>query len=149
MMRYVICSVLALMLAVVNARAEEDPFNHGRFYEAKMEISGSIIDIAGAMKAKPDKMMFEVLLAKRLEELKQKFPIDYTIMVSQSDGSNPEAPEMVAITLIGYEDEKGFIGWKFDTVFSENMVFAFVLSLPDRNIPEISWDQYYRYKVIK
>lgn len=140
--------LLSLLFSSV-AWAEEDPFNHGRFYEAKMEISGSIIDIAGAMKTKPDKMMFEVLLAKRLEELKQKFPIDYTIMVSQSDGSNPNAPEMVAITLVGYQDEKGFIGWKFDTVFSDNMVFAFVLSLPDRNIPEISWEQYYRYKVIK
>lgn len=140
---------IALIAFLGTAKAEQDPFNHGRFYEAKMEISGSIIDIAGAMKNSPNKADFREQLTKRLDQLKAEFPIDHTVIVVENDGTNPEAPDMVAVTLIAYEDEKGFIAWKFDTVFHDNQVFAFVMSLPDRNIPDVGWEQYYRYKVIK
>lgn len=130
----------------VSAQTVPD-FDHSRFYRAKTEISEAILDTAGDMKSNPDKALFEIKLNTRLALIAQNYPIDHLVIVQKPD--DPNLPEMLAVTLIGYEDEGGFIGWKFDTVFSEQMVFAFVIALQDRTIPEISWDEYYRYKVIK
>lgn len=139
---------LVFVLFVGSACAQEpEEFDHSRFYRAKVEIAAAIFSVAEPMKEKPDKVTFTTQLQQKLAELGNKYPIDFTVIVEEP--KNPNLPEMISITLIGYEDEKGFIGWKFDTIFSEKMVFGFVIALQDRTIPKISWEDYYRYKVVK
>lgn len=146
-----ICSFLIIILVVLfgtPAKSQSVPdFDHSKFYKAKIEISEAILDVARSMRVKPDKDVFQREMNARLALLGATYPIDYTVIVYEP--KDPNLPELITVTLIGYEDEGGFIGWKFDTLFSGEQVFAFVIALQDRTIPDITWDEYYRYKVIK
>lgn len=142
-----VVSIAFILFITFPVKAQETDFDYSRFYQAKTDISDAIFAISEPMKVKPDKMLFEILLSEKLSELAQKYPIDYTIIAEQPN--NTDLPEMITVVLIGYQDEKSFIGYKFDTIFSEKMVFGFVIALQDRTVPDISWEDYYRYKVVK
>lgn len=133
---------LALMSTL--AQAQEDTFDHSRFYQAKNAVRQELIETVKQIGFSATESDFKNELDKRLSWTASKNPgMDYTVLTSKMDDA------ILIITLIGYNDEKGFVGWKFDTIVVDNAAYFFSITLPDRQIPELGPEDYYQWHRMK
>lgn len=136
--------LLAVMIPVTASSSEDIDFDHSRFYRAKEAIRHELIETTKEVDFSSNEYDFKSVLERRLAEVVRNIPqLDYTVLTSSQDDA------LIVIALIGYNDEKGFIGWKFDTVIVENSAYFFSATLPDRMIPELKPEDYYRWHTMK
>lgn len=132
------------MIPVTAFSSEDIDFDHSRFYRAKEAIRHELIETTKEVDFSSNEYNFKSVLERRLAEVVRNIPqLDYTVLTSSQDDA------LIVIALIGYNDEKGFIGWKFDTVIVENSAYFFSATLPDRMIPELKPEDYYRWHTMK
>lgn len=123
---------------------EPEEFDHSRFYQVKNTVRHELIETTKEVGFSPTEYDFKTVLERRLALAVQKNPgMDYTVLSSKMDDA------ILIITLIGYNDEKGFIGWKFDTIIVDNAAYFFSITLPDRKIPDLKPEDYYRWHRMK
>lgn len=143
-MKFFIMFLLAVMISVTAFSSDDIDFDHSRFYQAKEAIRHELIETTKEVGFIPTENNFKSVLERRLAQVIRNTPqLDYTVLTSSQDGA------LIVITLIGYNDEKGFIGWKFDTVIVENSAYFFSATLPDRMIPELKPEDYYQWHRMK
>lgn len=144
MIRFMLACACALLLTLTSAKAQEDPFDHSNFYQVKIEVKDALFSVSKELQTKPDVVTFRTKMAARLKQIASRHPeMDYTIVADKGG-----QVDIMSSVMIGYTDKKGFIGWKFDTVFSEKRVYFFSISLADRTIPDLSWEEYYRWNIL-
>jgi hypothetical protein len=137
--------VMVLLTALnINIALADEDFDHSRFYQAKNAVRQELIETVKQIGFSATESDFKDELDKRLSWSANKNPgMDYTVLTSTMDDA------IIIITLIGYDDEKGFVGWKFDTIVVDNAAYFFSITLPDRQIPEIGPEDYYQWHRMK
>ena len=144
-MKFFIMVLLAVMFPVTAFSFNEDvDFDHSRFYQVKNTVRQELIETTKEVGFSGTEYDFKTTLEKRLALAVQKNPgMDYTVLTSKMDDAT------LIITLIGYNDEKGFVGWKFDTIIVDDAAYFFSITLPDRQIPDLKPEDYYRWHRMK
>ena len=135
--------LLFLVLLSQTALADDSEFDHSRFYQAKTDVKSALADVGERLKSRPSESEFKSEVEMRLALVAAKYPIDFAIFTSTINDA-----DVATMVMVGYTDAKGFIGWKFDTIFSQGAVYFFSFPLSDRVVPELKPDDYYRWKVI-
>ena len=135
--------MMVLMLLSTQACAIEN-FDHSRFYLAKSRIKQELIETTKEVGLSATELEFKTALEKRLVKVVESIPeLDYTVLTSTQENAT------IVITLIGYTDKKGYVGWKFDTVLVDDNAYFFSATLADREIPELKAEEYYRWNQMK
>lgn len=137
-----IAAIISCSMVSFVARSDvfEDTTDDFRFYMAKSVIKEQLVATTKDVGFTGTDADFGAELEKRLMRVRANFPgMDYTVLTSMQDTAK------IIITLVGFEGEKGFIGWKFDTVLVDNAAYFFSITLPDRKIPELKPEDYYQW----
>jgi hypothetical protein len=115
------------------------------FYMIKNEVKDELVSVAKETRQTVDMNEIKAGLEKRLGEIASKHShMDYTVFVEKSD-------DITASTvLIGYEDDGGFVGWKFDSIYSEQKVYMFSMTMSDRKVDfQSPPEDYYQWEIVK
>ena len=138
--------VLTLILIVVGScKSDAEQYNYSTFYVIKNEVKNELLAVAEENKQTADVNEIRASLEKRLGEITSKHSqMDYTVFVEKSD-------DITASTvLVGYEDTNGFIGWKFDSIYTEQKVYMFSMTMNDRKVDfQAPAENYYQWEIVK
>lgn len=139
--------VLTLILIVAGSCKSDaqQQYKHSTFYLIKNEVKDELVSVAKENRRTVDVNEIKNDLENKLKVLASKYSqMDYTVFVENSDGIT------ASTVLIGYEDRGGFIGWKFDSLYSNEKVFMFSKTLGDRSVDfQSPAEEYYQWEIVK
>lgn len=145
MIKHIIIVLTLILIVAGSCKSDAQQYKHSTFYLIKNEVKDELVSVAKENKQTVDVNEIKAGLEKRLGEIASKHShMDYTVFVEKSD-------DITASTvLIGYEDDGGFIGWKFDSIYSEQKVFMFSKTLKDRKVDfQSPPEDYYQWEIVK
>lgn len=140
--------IILTLILIVAGSCESDAqqqYKHSMFYFIKNEVKNELVNVAKENRQSANPADIKTDLENKLYMLaKNHSQMDYTVFVDRNDDIT------TSTVLIGYEDVNGFIGWKFDSIYTNDNVYMFSKTLLNRNIDfQASADEYYQWDIIK
>lgn len=144
MHRYLAAIAFLILLATPTFADNGIGKDWSRFFEMRDLVKEKIAEVGTLNQVNPDRIVIEKALDNAFEELEKQIPQMQHMIFSAGDGEG-----VVVTAVIDFEDEQGFMGWKFDTLFTEGNVVFYQLQLNSREIPQnIKMDEYYQWKLV-
>jgi len=134
--------LLCIFVFIVEGRAED---RWSDAYRSKTLVQEVLTGVATRHSEDHDINYVYLDLVASLEELVSSNPkLDYTILKGEN------TTDAIAV-LVGHEDQRGFIGWKFDLIFTGTRVLLYQLTLKSRSLDDTTYssEDYYQWKVIQ